>query len=92
MSSLGTSTTERASNVAVQDDEADIEIQLRDYIRANPGAGDTAVGIASFWLRMPPTPQNIAMVERVLARLEADGLLRSRDLAGSLYWFVAGSP
>ena len=69
--SLGKSITERAADVAAQDDEADIETQLRDYIRANPGAGDTAIGIVSFWLCMPPTPQNIATVERVLVRRSA---------------------
>lgn len=92
MGSLGKSITERASDVAAQDDEADIETQLRHYIRANPGAGDTAIGIVSFWLCMLPTPQHIAQVERVLARLEAEGLVRSRDLAGTLYWFAAGNP
>ena len=78
--------------MAAQDDEEDIETQLRVYVRFNPGAGDTAVGIASFWLRKQPTPQNIAKVERILARLEAEGLLRSRDLAGTKYWFAAGDP
>jgi hypothetical protein len=92
MNSLGKSITERASDVAAQDDEADIETQLRHYIRANPGAGDTAIGIVSFWLCMPPTPQNIDKVERVLVRLEAEGLVRSRDLAGTTYWFIAGNP
>lgn len=92
MGSLGKSITERASDVAAQDDEADIETQLRQYIRANPGAGDTAIGIASFWLCLPPTPQNISKVERILMRLEAEGLVRSHDLAGTTYWFVAGSP
>ena len=73
MNSLGEPTIQRASNVAAQDDEADIENELRNYIRANPGAGDTAIGVASFWLCMQPTSQNIALVERVLARLEAEG-------------------
>ena len=92
MGCFGKSITERAYNVAAQDDEADIEMQLRNYIRANPGAGDTAVGMVSFWLCLPPTPQNIATVERILARLEAEGLVRSRDLAGTAYWFVADNP
>jgi hypothetical protein len=92
MGSLGRSITERAADVAAQDDEAGIETQLRHYIRSNPGAGDTAIGIVSFWLHMPPTPQNIAQVEQVLVRLEAEGLVRSRDLAGTTYWFVAGNP
>ena len=92
MSSLGTSITERASDVAAQDDEADIERQLRHYIRANPGAGDTAIGIVSFWLCLQPTPQTIDTIERVLVRLEAEGLVRSRDLAGTTYWFAAGNP
>jgi hypothetical protein len=92
MGSLGKSTTERAADVAAQDDEADIEMQLRHYIRANPGAGDTAIGIVSFWLYLQPTPQTIDTVERVLVRLEAEGLVRSRDLAGTLYWFAAGHP
>jgi hypothetical protein len=90
--SLGKSKTERAADVAAQDDEADIETQLRQYIRANPGAGDTAIGIVSFWLCLPPTPQNIVEVERVLMLLEAEGLVRSRELAGTTYWFVAGNP
>jgi len=92
MNSLGEPTIQRASNVAAQDDEADIENELRNYIRANPGAGDTAIGVASFWLCMQPTSQNIALVERVLARLEAEGLVRSLDSAGSTYWFAAGNP
>ena len=70
MGSLGTSITERPSDVAAQNDEADIETQLRHYIRANPGAGDTAIGITSFWLCLPPTPQNIARVERILGRIQ----------------------
>ncbi|UPK05442.1 hypothetical protein [Bradyrhizobium sp. 170] len=78
--------------MSAQDDEADIETQLRQYIRANPGAGDTAIGIVSFWLFLPPTPQNITRVERVLVRLEAEGLVRSRDVAGTTYWFVADNP
>ena len=92
MSCLGKSITERASDVAAQDDEADIETQLRHYIRANPGAGDTAIGIVSFWLCLQPTPQTIDTIERVLVRLEAEGLVRSRDLAGTIYWFTAGNP
>lgn len=92
MSCLGKSITERASDVAAQDDEADIETQLRHYIRANPGAGDTAIGIVSFWLCLQPTPQTIDTIERVLVRLEAEGLVRSRDLAGTTYWFAAGNP
>lgn len=92
MSCLGKSITERASDVAAQDDEADIERQLRHYIRANPGAGDTAIGIVSFWLCLQPTPQTIDTIERVLVRLEAEGLVRSRDLAGTTYWFAAGNP
>ena len=92
MACLGKSITERAADVAAQDDEAGIETQLRQYIRANPGAGDTAIGIVSFWLCIPPTPQNIVEVEQVLVRLEAEGLVRSRDVAGTTYWFAAGNP
>jgi hypothetical protein len=92
MGSPGRSITERAADVAAQDDEAAIETQLRHYIRANPGAGDTAIGIASFWLRLPPTPPNITRVEQVLMLLEAEGLVRSREIAGTTYWFVAGTP
>jgi hypothetical protein len=90
--SLGKSITERAADVAAPNDEADIETPLRHYIRANPGAGDSAIGIVSFWLYMQPTPQHIAQVERVLVRLEAEGVVHSRDLAGTLYWFAAGNP
>lgn len=78
--------------MAAQDDEADIETQLRSYIRANPGAGDTAIGVVSFWLCMQPTLQNVAEVERALARLEDEGLVRSFDVAGSTYWFAADNP
>ena len=78
--------------MAAQDDEAGIETQLRHYILANPGAGDTAIGIVSFWLHLSPTPPNITQVERVLMLLEAEGLVRSREIAGTTYWFAAGNP
>ena len=78
--------------MAAQDDQAGIETQLRHYIRANPGAGDTAIGIVSFWLHMPPTPPSITQVEQVLMLLEAEGLVHSREIAGTTYWFVAGNP
>lgn len=78
--------------MCAQDDEAYIEVQLRNYIRANPRTGDTAIGVASFWLCLPPKPQNIGKVERILALLEAEGLVRSHELAGTTYWFAADNP
>ena len=92
MSCLGKSITERASDVAAQDDEADIERQLRHYIPAHAVRAILAIGIVSFWLCLQPTPQTIDTIERVSSGSKHEGLVRSRDLAGTTYWFAAGNP
>jgi hypothetical protein len=77
------SLTERASDVSAIDDDRDIELLLRRYAAEHPGAADTLRGIVMFWLGLPPTPSNLTGAERVLQRLEGEGLLRSRLLGGS---------
>ena len=64
-------------------DDRDIDLLLRRYAAEHPGAADTLRGIVMFWLGLPPTPTNLTSTERVLQRLEGEGILRSRLLGGS---------
>jgi hypothetical protein len=70
-------------------DDRDITVALRRYAAEHPGAADTLRGIVMFWLGLPPTPSNLTRAERVLQRLEGEGILQSRLLGGSArLWLV----
>jgi hypothetical protein len=66
-----------------------MEARLRRYAAEHPEAADTLRGIAMFWLGVPPTPSNLSATERVLRRLEGEGILETRLVGGAArLWLV----
>ncbi|MBI5259397.1 MAG: hypothetical protein HY855_23040 [Burkholderiales bacterium] len=60
---------------------------LRDHLRRHPQAGDTACGIELWWLGEAAAALPPGTLERALARLVEEGLLRVRSLpSGELFW------
>ena len=62
---------------------------LRDHLRHNPHAADTAYGIERWWFgdAAPALPPDL--LERALEQLFAEGLLRSRVLpSGERLWYA----
>jgi hypothetical protein len=62
---------------------------ILDYIRANPGAGDTLEGIAKWWLETQRIESSVDEVADALESLVEQGTLRIRETEGGRIFFIA---
>jgi len=62
------------------------------HLARHPSAGDTALGIAQWWLQMEPQTATPEIVDHALERLVRGGVLRVRELAsGERFYFGPGN-
>lgn len=65
--------------------------EIMAHIESNPTAGDTASGIADWWLRDTRGKADPAVVETALERLVQDAVLDMRVLSsGERFYFALG--
>lgn len=75
----------------MMNDEEEIERLIREYLRANPTAGDTLEGIARWWILRQRITESIDLVRRALANLvAADLVVERRMLDGQIYYRLPG--
>ncbi|HQY07119.1 MAG: hypothetical protein IPG57_10185 [Burkholderiales bacterium] len=59
------------------------------YLAAHPEAGDSAVGIAQWWLPMMQMDFSLEVVQQALDQLVERGMLQRRQLADGGYIYLA---
>lgn len=64
---------------------------ILDYLRKNPGAGDTLEGITMWWVQSEYIEQSVDEIASVLERLTEKGLIKKQEVkGGSPFYKVCG--
>ena len=62
---------------------------ILEYLRDQPGSGDTLEGISKWWIMRRRIEESIEMVRSVLEELGGRGLISERSIAdGSIVYFA----
>jgi hypothetical protein len=65
--------------------------EISNYIRRNPGAGDTLEGITTWWLKPGKTKPPVKKTAAALEILVKKGLIRKRQIQGGTTLYKAAS-
>jgi len=71
--------------------EQEVEREISHYLSTHPDAGDSIEGIRRWWLSHQLSEQPDELIERVLIRLVANGVLFRRSLPDGRELFARAS-
>ncbi len=63
-------------------EEVRLAEEISNYLRKNPGAGDTLEGITTWWLDLEQGKQSVRKVTAAMEILMDKGLIRKRRIPG----------
>lgn len=72
-------------------EEVKLAEEISNYLRKNPGAGDTLEGITTWWLKPGKTKPPVKKTAAALEILVKKGLIRKRSIPGGDTIYKAAS-
>ena len=67
-----------------------LRIEIINYLRKNPNAGDSLKGVMSWWISSAHKNANAAKIEQVLEQLIIEGLVKKVSLIDGTFLYKQG--